>query len=77
MQTLHRWFAGMFVRRPGPASGLSLSSHSVTPSHAQILLEFSNMPAERAITPHASLQHYEACHYGAYGQTQLKYSLIY
>lgn len=47
----------MLVRRLGPARGLSLSSHSVTPSHTQILLEFSNMPAERAMTPHANLQH--------------------
>lgn len=42
-------------RLPGPVNGLSLSSHNVTPSQAQIFLEFSNNPAERAMIPQASL----------------------
>ena len=36
---------------PVPAKGLSLSSHKLTPSQAQILLEFSNRPADRAMMP--------------------------
>lgn len=42
--------------RPFPAMGRSLSSHSVTPSQAQICLGFWNKPAERAMIPHASLR---------------------
>ena len=39
------------VDLPVPAKGLSLSSHKLTPSQAQILLEFSNRPADRAMIP--------------------------
>lgn len=42
--------------RPFPAMGRSLSSHSVTPSQAQICLGFWNKPAERAMTAQASLR---------------------
>lgn len=42
--------------RPFPAMGRSLSSHSVTPSQAQICLGFWNKPAERAMIPQASLR---------------------
>lgn len=42
--------------RPLPAIGLSLSSHSVTPSQAQICLGFWKRPADLAMIPHAILQ---------------------
>jgi len=42
--------------RPGPATGLSLSSHSDTPSQAQMVLGFSNTPADLAIMPQANLK---------------------
>lgn len=42
--------------RPFPAIGLSLSSHSVTPSQAQICLGFWKRPADLAMIPHAILQ---------------------
>lgn len=44
-----------FCARSPPAIGLFLSSHSVTPSQAQIFLKFSIIPAERAIIPQAML----------------------
>lgn len=38
-------------------SALSLSSHNVSPSQAQIFFVFWNKPDERAIMPQASLKH--------------------
>lgn len=42
--------------RPFPAIGRSRSSHSVTPSQAQICLGFWKRPAERAMIPQTSLE---------------------
>merc|ERR1719420_1304122 len=39
---------------PSPTKGLSLSSHIVTPSQAQIFLSFCPSPALLAITPQAT-----------------------
>lgn len=44
------------VARLPPAAGTLRSSQSVIPSHAQIFLKFSFIPAALAIMPHASLQ---------------------
>jgi len=41
----------MFCDLPAPARGLSLSSHKLIPSHAQILFEFSNKPEALAMIP--------------------------
>lgn len=56
----HSWEAGapsfcVWFCRPGPASGLSLSSHNVTPSQAQIRFGFSNRPADLATMPQVTL----------------------
>lgn len=56
---VHRCAAGgsmLVLLRPFPAIGLSLSSHSVTPSQAQICLGFWKRPADLAMMPHAILQ---------------------
>lgn len=55
---VQRFAAGVSVLallRPLPAIGLSLSSHSVTPSQAQICLGFWKRPADLAMIPHAIL----------------------
>lgn len=47
----------IFDLRPGPANGLSRSSHTGTPSQAQIFFVFWNNPADLATIPHSNLQH--------------------
>lgn len=59
MLHLQRLAAGtstLALLRPFPAIGLSRSSHSVTPSQAQICLRFWKRPAERAMIPQTNLE---------------------
>ena len=53
---IHSCAVGGMLLLPGPAIGLSLSSHRTTPSQAHIRLEFSKSPDERAMIPQASLE---------------------
>lgn len=59
MLHLQRLAAGtstLALLRPFPAIGFSRSSHSVTPSQAQICLGFWKRPAERAMIPQTNLR---------------------